>query len=91
MKPLSKKWTSDDRLRVVAALLPDIQADIYSGRYSEVGRANITTLQHILFDSREDLESYRPKIEPLVSKYEKILRRAPGREVRLPRRPQIDE
>lgn len=63
MRPLGRPLTLADRVRVVAALLPLIQDDIYAGKYSAEGRPNITSLQHILFDSSEDLEAYRKELE----------------------------
>jgi hypothetical protein len=71
MKPISKDWTAEDRLRVIAAMLPDMQSDIYAGRYSEIGRPNITTLQHILHDPPEALEPYRVDCEKAVEKHER--------------------
>jgi len=70
MKPLSKEWTAEDRLRVVAAMLPGLQEDIYANRYSAPGRPNITSIQHILHDLPEVLEEYRDECEAFVKKYE---------------------
>jgi len=70
MKPLSKSWTAEDRLRVVAAFLPDIQSDIYAGRYSALGRPNITSLQHVIHETGETLEAYREEFERAVAAYE---------------------
>ncbi len=67
MSILSPKWSAEDRLLVVAALLPAIQEDIYAGRYSAAGRPNITSLQHIINDPAEVLEEYREGFEALVS------------------------
>lgn len=69
-KPLSTKWNAEDRLRAVMAFLPDMQTDIYAGKYSEPGRPNITSLQHIAFDPLEVLEAERPRIEEAVAKNE---------------------
>lgn len=70
MKPLSKEWTAEDRLRAVMAFLSDMADDIYAGCYSEMGRPNVTTLQHIAFDPHEVLEEIRPTIEKAVAKNE---------------------
>lgn len=70
MKPLSKDWTADDRLRVIAALLPAMQLDIYAGRYSEPGRPNITSLQGIIHEPAATLEDYRVEFEAAVAKNE---------------------
>lgn len=67
MKPLSREWTAEDRLRVVAALLPDMQADIYAGRYSEPGRPNVTTLQHVIHEDASVLEACRAEFENAVA------------------------
>jgi|GEM_PF-2405835 len=68
--PLSPAWTAQDRLRAIAALLPDMQADIYAGRYSAVGRPNVTSLQHLIADPAETLEGYRADIERRVAEFE---------------------
>jgi hypothetical protein len=69
---LSPDWTAEDRLLVVAALLPDLQDDIYAGRYSQPGRPNITSLQHILGDPAESLEEYRADFEPHVRAFQQL-------------------
>lgn len=68
--PLSPAWTAEDRLRVVAAILPGMQEDIYAGRYSAMGRPNITSLQHIIGESAETLESYRAECQRMVDEHE---------------------
>lgn len=55
---ISRRWTPEDRLLAIATLLPQIQDDIYNGRYSEIGRPNITTLQHIINESPECLNQH---------------------------------
>lgn len=65
--PVSKDWTAAERLRVLSAILPMIQNDIYAGRYSAVGRPNITTCQHLLNDTAEELEPYRAEIESMLA------------------------
>lgn len=55
---ISRRWTPEDRLAAIDALLPLMQEDIYSGRYSDVGRPNITTLQHIIHESPECLNEH---------------------------------
>jgi len=70
MRPLSKEWTAEDRLRVVAVLLPDLQEDIVAGKYSRPGRPNITALQHLIHESAEVLESYRDELELKVKQHE---------------------
>ncbi len=67
MSILGPNWSAEDRLLVVAALLPAMQEDIYTGRYSAPGRPNITSLQHIISDPAEVLEEYREGFEALVS------------------------
>jgi hypothetical protein len=69
-KPLSPQWTAEDRLRVVAAFLPDMQDDIYAGKYSAPGRPNVTSLQHIIHETVETLEAHREDLEAAVEKYE---------------------
>ncbi len=69
MKPLSKDWTAEDRLRVVAAALPGMSDDIYAGRYSQPGRPNITSLQHIIHESAALLEANRRDLEKLVESH----------------------
>jgi hypothetical protein len=66
-KPLSAEWTSEDRLRVVAALLPDLGSDIWQGRYSAEGRPNVTSLQHLIGESAAELEEWRVKLESAVA------------------------
>lgn len=51
------EWTAEDRLIAVAILLGDMQDDIYAGRYSEPGRPNITSLQHLIFEPSDVLEA----------------------------------
>jgi hypothetical protein len=58
--------TLADRVRVVAAMLPTMQDDIYAGRYSEPGRPNVTTIQHVLFESSEDLDSSREEMDKIL-------------------------
>lgn len=71
MKPISKEWTDRDRLRVINAILPGLSDDIYAGRYSEMGRPNITTLMHIIHDPAEVLEEYRQEFEQCLEKHAK--------------------
>lgn len=71
MKPLSKDWTAEDRLRVVAAWLPGLQEDIYAGNYSAPGRINITSIQHLLREPASVLEDYRAMMEKAVAEHEK--------------------
>ncbi len=66
MRPLGKPLTLADRVRVVAAILPGMQLDIYAGNYSAMGRPNITTLQHILFEPSADLDSSRAEMEKIL-------------------------
>lgn len=67
---ISKDWTPEDRLLVIAAILPGLQDDIYAGRYSAGDRPNITTLQHVIADRAEVLEWYRDELEAIVRQYE---------------------
>jgi hypothetical protein len=66
---LTSEWTAEDRMLAVAALLPGMKDDIYAGKYSAIGRPNITSLQHILFEPAEVLEQadIRKEIAPLVA------------------------
>jgi hypothetical protein len=68
--PFSAEWTPQERIRIVLAILPGMQADIYAGRYSAIGRPNITSLQHILSDPAESLEEIRDDLEKLVADFE---------------------
>jgi hypothetical protein len=63
---ITLEWTAEDRLIAIAALLPGLQADIYAGNYSAVGRPNITSLQYLIGLPASDLESTRETLEPLV-------------------------
>jgi hypothetical protein len=67
MRPLGKPLTLADRVRVVAAILPGMQDDIYAGNYSVIGRPNITTIQHVLFEPSEDLDGYRAEMEKILA------------------------
>lgn len=69
-KPISRDWTAEERLRIVAAMLPGIQSDIYADRYSEPGRPNITSVMHIIGEPAEVLEGYRTEIEAVLAKRE---------------------
>ena len=69
--PISKEWTLAERSRVVLAMLHLIQSDIYAGRYSVVGRPNITSIQHVFAESAETLEGYRADIENMLDEGEK--------------------
>lgn len=69
---LSLEWTAEDRLLVIAALLPDMQLDIYAGTYSAPGRPNITALQHVIGGSAADLEPYRKDLAPAIAKLQAI-------------------
>lgn len=73
MRPLSEAWTAEDRLRVVAAILPGIQADIYAGRYSQPGRPNIMSLSHVIYDAPAELEPLRAEFERIVAEAEQGL------------------
>ena len=74
LQGLSPDWTAEDRLLVVAALLPAMQDDIYAGTYSAPGRPNITSLQHILGESAETLEPYRPQLTPAIEALQALYR-----------------
>lgn len=80
MKPISKEWTDRDRLRVIDAILPGMSDDIYAGRYSSMGRANITTLTHIIHDPAEVLEEYRKEFEQYLEENAKRCQPAIGAE-----------
>jgi hypothetical protein len=69
---LSRDWTAEDRLLVIAALLPDMQSDIYAGRYSVPGRPNITSLQHVISEPATVLEPYRRELEPAIRKLQAL-------------------
>jgi len=66
VRPLSEAWSAEDRLRVVAAMLPSMQSDIYAGRYSVPGRPNITSLLHVIHDTPAELEPLRAELEQIV-------------------------
>jgi hypothetical protein len=66
--PISPNWTAEERLRVVDAMLPSIQLDIHAGKYSHPGRLNITSVQHIIHSTAEELEQYREVIEAILDK-----------------------
>jgi hypothetical protein len=68
--PISKDWTLAERARITLAMLHLIQADIYAGRYSVVGRPNITSIQHVFAESTETLEEYRADIEKILDEGE---------------------
>lgn len=70
MKPISKDWTPEERIRVAAAYIPLIKADIYAGRYSERGRPNLSTIEGFLRDPPSVLECYRSRIEKIVAEWE---------------------
>ena len=63
---ISPQWTTEERIKIVSALLTSIQDDIYAGRYSEIGSPNITTLQVILNEKPAVLESMRSSIESFL-------------------------
>lgn len=65
---ISPAWTAEDRLQVIAALLPEIQEDIYAGRYSAPGRPNITTLLGIATEPIEALEECRAQCEAALAR-----------------------
>lgn len=69
---LSPDWTAEDRLLVVASILPGMQDDIYAGTYSAIGRPNITSLQHILSMPAEECEAYREEIEKRVKAFQDL-------------------
>ncbi len=77
-RPLSPAWSAEDRLRVVASLLPGLSLDIYAGRYSEPGRPNVTSLQHIIYDPPDELERVRSDCETFVAKHEDVGAGQPG-------------
>lgn len=68
IKPLSGKWTAEERLRVISAMLPELQNDIHMGRYSEPGRPNITSIQHVIMEPAEVLEEYREDFEGILKR-----------------------
>jgi hypothetical protein len=75
---LSADWTAEDRLLVIAALLPEMQSDIYAGQYSALGRPNITSLQHVISEPAEVLEPYRVELEPAIRKLQALYTRVPS-------------
>jgi hypothetical protein len=64
---ISKEWTHAERIRVVRAMLSQIQTDIAAGRYSAEGRPNITACEHVFTESAETLEAYRVDLEKTVT------------------------
>lgn len=68
---ISKEWTLEERVKIVLAVLPSIQNDIYANEYSIPGHPNITTVQLILAADKEELETSRVAIEDFMRKHEK--------------------
>jgi hypothetical protein len=71
--PISRDWTLVERVRVALAMLRLIQADIYAGRYSVIGRPNITSIQHVFAEDAETLEEHRASIEGMLAEGERGL------------------
>jgi hypothetical protein len=71
LPPISPNWTAEERLRVVEAMLPSIQLDIHAGKYSHPGHLNITSVQHVIHSTAEELEQYREVIEAILAKAER--------------------
>jgi hypothetical protein len=71
--PISKDWTLAERIRVTLAMLRLIQDDIYAGKYSVIGRPNITSIQHIFAEDAQTLEEHRASIEGVLAEGERGL------------------
>jgi hypothetical protein len=67
---VSKDWTITERARVALAMLNLIQADIYAGSYSVIGRPNITSIQHVFAEDAATLEEHRAHIEQVLAEGE---------------------
>lgn len=63
---ISPRWTPEERLRVVAALVGLIADDVAAGRYSAPGRPNSVSIQYICGLPAEELEPERETIERMV-------------------------
>lgn len=69
--PISREWTLAERARVALAMLELIQQDVYAGRYSVVGRPNVTSVQHTFAESAEVLEAHRADVEKILDEGER--------------------
>jgi hypothetical protein len=65
--PFPTEWTSDARIAVASALLAIIQADIYAGRYSLIGRPNISSVIYVLHGTPEELNQLKSRFEAFLS------------------------
>jgi hypothetical protein len=70
---VSEGWTLAERTRVALAMLNLIQADIYAGSYSVIGRPNITSIQHVFAEDAATLEEHRAHIEQVLAEGERGL------------------
>jgi hypothetical protein len=70
MKPLPHPltWTPNERIDVATALLSIIQLDIPAGRYSKIGRPNITSVLHVLHEPAEVLNEALDSLNKVLSK-----------------------
>lgn len=74
LQGFTAEWTAEDRLLAVAVILPGLQKDIEAGRYSAMGRPNITSLQHIMSIPAHYLESQnvRQELEPALKELQAL-------------------
>ena len=63
---ISAVWTPEERLKVASILLSEIQKDIYDGRYGWLGRANITSVLHVLNTEAAELNQYRESLHAML-------------------------
>jgi hypothetical protein len=69
---VSKNWTDDERILVATSLLGIIQKDIPLGRYSEIGRPNITSVLSVLHKEEKVLEANRPDLVRMLGELAEI-------------------
>jgi hypothetical protein len=63
---ISDGWTPEERMKVASILLSEIQKDIYAGKYSWVGRPNITSVQHVLNAEAAILNQNRESLNAML-------------------------
>lgn len=67
---ISSAWTAEERIAVATVFLGAIQLDIPAGRYSEIGRPNVTSVLYVLHLDVETLEQSRRECEEMIAKLE---------------------
>lgn len=70
MKPISKDWTPEERIRAAIPFLAKIQDDISRNRYGDRGRPTIAMVEGFLRDPAHVVECYRRRIEQVVAEFE---------------------